>query len=157
MGRGCSVQTISPVNSTHTQTPQRGTCQCRCLERSYWTWRVCPSPVAFATRGRSHWVTVDQTCPTECRSEPYGFKIIGRGHKKKKKKEGIFCFLTLMPCGLYIWLAVRPSLYPPVWLITWRRVSTWKCTINNITRSEQTHTQINKARSTRKHKQQNKT
>lgn len=30
-----------------------------------------------------------------------------------------------MPCGLYIWLAVSPSLYPPVWLITWRRVSTW--------------------------------
>lgn len=30
-----------------------------------------------------------------------------------------------MPWGLYIWLAVSPSLYPPVWLITWRRVSTW--------------------------------
>lgn len=30
----------------------------------------------------------------------------------------------MMPCGLYIWLAARPSLYPPVWLITWRRVST---------------------------------
>lgn len=32
---------------------------------------------------------------------------------------------VLMPCGLYIWLAARLSLYPPVWLITWRRVSTW--------------------------------
>lgn len=31
---------------------------------------------------------------------------------------------VLMPCGLYIWLAARLSLYPPVWLITWRRVST---------------------------------
>lgn len=31
---------------------------------------------------------------------------------------------VLMACGLYIWLAARLSLYPPVWLITWRRVST---------------------------------
>lgn len=38
----------------------------------------------------------------------------------------MFTGLTLMPCGLYIWLAARLSLYPPVWLITWRRVSTWK-------------------------------
>lgn len=37
----------------------------------------------------------------------------------------LFTGLTLMPCGLYIWLAARLSLYPPVWLITWRRVSTW--------------------------------
>lgn len=37
----------------------------------------------------------------------------------------MFTGLTLMPCGLYIWLAARLSLYPPVWLITWRRVSTW--------------------------------
>ena len=37
----------------------------------------------------------------------------------------VYRFLTLMPCGLYIWLAARLSLYPPVWLITWRRVSTW--------------------------------
>lgn len=53
--------------------------------------------------------------------------------KKKEKKKGsveedrgrLFTGLTLMPCGLYIWLAARLSLYPPVWLITWRRVSTW--------------------------------
>lgn len=42
--------------------------------------------------------------------------------------------LTLMPCGLYIWLAARLSLYPPVWLITWRRVST--CRQNNTTQTK---------------------
>ena len=61
-----------------------------------------------------------ETSPTKWHSEPYGFEIIGREREKKKKR-----ILTLMPCGLYIWLAVSPSLYPPVWLITWRRVSTW--------------------------------
>lgn len=45
---------------------------------------MCPSPVALATHSLSHWVPVVQSCPTECHSEPYGFKIIGRGHKKRK-------------------------------------------------------------------------
>lgn len=43
----------------------------------------------------------------------------------EKDRRRLFTGLTLMPCGLYIWLAARLSLYPPVWLITWRRVSTW--------------------------------
>lgn len=43
----------------------------------------------------------------------------------EKDRMRLFTGLTLMPCGLYIWLAARLSLYPPVWLITWRRVSTW--------------------------------
>lgn len=43
----------------------------------------------------------------------------------EEDRRRLFTGLTLMPCGLYIWLAARLSLYPPVWLITWRRVSTW--------------------------------
>lgn len=47
------------------------------------------------------------------------------GRNVRKDRRRLFTGLTLMPCGLYIWLAARLSLYPPVWLITWRRVSTW--------------------------------
>lgn len=32
--------------------------------------------------------------------------------------------LTFKPCGLYMGFPPRASLYPAVWLITWRRVST---------------------------------
>lgn len=139
---------------TDTQTAQHGTCQCRCLDSSYWTWRVCPSPVALATRSRLHWVIVDQTCPTKCHSEPYGFKIIGRGHRKKS--YFLFSYID----------ALRT-----VHLVGCEAITVSSCLTDNMAKGihlkmhnkqhnkvrADARTQINKARSARKHKQQNKT
>ena len=61
-------------------------------------------------------------------SDTIQYTSCNRGNHRKEEEEDrmrLFTGLTLMPCGLYIWLAARLSLYPPVWLITWRRVSTW--------------------------------
>lgn len=63
----------------------------------------------------------------------------------EKDRGRLFTGLTLMPCGLYIWLAARLSLYPPVWLITWRRVSTWNGGGHADKRNGQTKAGDNKA------------
>lgn len=82
------MKTSSPVHSTHTRTHTQ-TAQCgtsvQVFREVLLNVTGVSEPVALATRSRSHQVTVDQTCPTECHSEPCGFKIIG-------KKENNFLF-----------------------------------------------------------------
>lgn len=76
------------------------------------------------------------------RESVYSIKKKGNAEKDRGR---LFTGLTLMPCGLYIWLAARLSLYPPVWLITWRRVSTWNGGGHADKRNGQTKAGDNKA------------
>lgn len=149
---------MSPVCAVCPRPTVRG---CRCYARPDRTWQaqtaalhVCGRPHADVSRAACcpwrelYWSNQlgdhgAETSPTKWHSEPYGFEIIGRERKKKKKIQNRI--LTLMPCGLYIWLAVSPSLYPPVWLITWRRVSTW-----NIEKQQTKQGQSQHKRRTRK-------
>lgn len=79
------------------------------------------------------WLDSSSTLPESAVHKPkwahafrqcYTLKL-GTAKQMLGSRRRLFTGLTLMPCGLYIWLAARLSLYPPVWLITWRRVSTW--------------------------------
>lgn len=100
---GCTGPQAPAQTGSNVTAPDGGLCVYVCgRPRANVSWATC-GPWRELYRSDQLGDREAETSPTKWHSEPYGFEIIGRVR-----------ILTLMPCGLYIWLAVSPSLYPPV-------------------------------------------